>query len=155
LARSRALVADDSRAEASYLEAIDHLKQCRVSPQLARAWLLYGEWLRRHRRRADAREPLRTACATLTSIGARGFAERAKVELRASGEHVRREPLEATQSLTPHEERLRQLVGEGASNAEIAEKLFVSPRTVEYHLSKIFRKLGISSRRELIAQRTR
>ncbi|MGZ4371662.1 MAG: AAA family ATPase [Gaiellaceae bacterium] len=155
LARSRALVADDSRAEASYLEAIDHLKQCRVSPQLARAWLLYGEWLRRHRRRADAREPLRTACATLTSIGARGFAERAKGELRASGEHVRREPLEATQSLTPHEERLRQLVGEGASNAEIAEKLFVSPRTVEYHLSKIFRKLGISSRRELIAQRTR
>jgi DNA-binding CsgD family transcriptional regulator/tetratricopeptide (TPR) repeat protein len=156
VARSRALVAEDSRAEAFYLEAIDQLKRCRVSSELARAWLLYGEWLRRHRRRADAREPLRTACATLTSIGARGFAERAKVELRASGERVRREPFARTQTLTPHEARICQLVSGGASNREIAEKLFVSPRTVEYHLSKIFRKLEISSRKELIADgRTR
>ncbi|MGZ4337946.1 MAG: LuxR C-terminal-related transcriptional regulator, partial [Gaiellaceae bacterium] len=156
LARSRALVADDRDAEALYLEAIDQLKRCRVSPELARARLLYGEWLRRHRRRADAREPLRTACATLTLIGARGLADRAKVELRASGEHVRREPFARTQTLTPHEARISRLVSEGASNAEIAEKLFVSPRTVEYHLSKVFRKLGISSRKELIADgRTR
>jgi DNA-binding CsgD family transcriptional regulator/tetratricopeptide (TPR) repeat protein len=156
LARSRALVADDRHAEALYLEAIDQLKRCRVSPELARARLLYGEWLRRHRRRADAREPLRTACATLTLIGARGFAERAEAELRASGEHLRREPFARTQTLTPHEERIGRLVSEGASNAEIAEKLFVSPRTVEYHLSKIFRKVGVSSRKELIADgRTR
>jgi DNA-binding CsgD family transcriptional regulator len=151
LARSRALVARNSNAEALYEESIAHLKRCRVAPELARTRLLYGEWLRRKRRRVDAREQLRAAHDALSAIGARGFAERAEVELRATGERLRRRTVENMNLLTPQEETITRLVAEGASNGEVAAKLFVSPRTVEYHLGKIFRKLRVSSRTELIA----
>jgi DNA-binding CsgD family transcriptional regulator len=149
LARSRALLAEGSEAEALYEEAIDHLQHCRVRPELARAHLLYGEWLRRRRRRVDARAQLRAAHQMLASMGADGFAGRAEVELLASGERVHTQGPDAVQRLTPREERIAWLASEGASNQEIAIALFISPRTVEYHLHKVFRELAISSRTQL------
>jgi DNA-binding CsgD family transcriptional regulator len=149
LARSRALVARDPEAEELYREAIDHLQRCRAVVHLARTKLVYGEWLRRTRRRRDAREQLRAAHELLDSIGAEGFAQRAATELVATGERIRRRTPETLAALTPHEWRIAALVTRGATNAEVAAQLYISPRTVEYHLSKVFRKVGVSSRTEL------
>lgn len=149
LARSQALIADDSEAEGLYLAAIEHLKRCRPAFHLARAHLVYGEWLRRRRRRRDAREQLSVAYEMFASFGADAFGERARIELAATGEHVRRRTVASAERLTPHEARIAGLVSEGASNPEIAAQLFISPRTVEYHLHKVFRKLEITSRTQL------
>jgi DNA-binding CsgD family transcriptional regulator len=149
LARSRALLSDGTEAEDLYVEAIERLRHCRAAPQLARARLVYGEWLRRERRRRDAREELGAAFELFQAIGADAFADRARTELGATGRRLRRRATATAEPLTPHERRIATLVGEGASNAEIAAQLFISPRTVEYHLAKVFRKRGISSRAEV------
>jgi DNA-binding CsgD family transcriptional regulator len=150
LARSRALLEEGSRAEKLYRKAIEHLRRSRAAPQLARSHLVYGEWLRRERRRREAREQLRTARDMFIFMGAQAFAERARIELTATGEQPRRRVTEASpDTLTAQEARIAQLVGGGASNAEVAAQLYLSPRTVEYHLHKIFRRLGVSSRTQL------
>jgi DNA-binding CsgD family transcriptional regulator len=149
LARSRALLAEDGDADELYQDAIDHLRRCRAVPELARAKLLYGEWLRRGGQRKKAREQLTLAYEMLDSMGAGAFADRAATELGATGARVRRRTPDSADVLTPHEARIARLALEGASNPEIAAQLFISPRTVEYHLHKIFRKLGISSRTQL------
>jgi DNA-binding CsgD family transcriptional regulator len=149
LARSRALVSRDESAEPLYLEAIERLERALVTPQLARARLVYGEWLRRERRRRDAREHLRSAQQMFRSMGAGAFAERAETELRATGERRRMRTPVAHAILTPHELRIARLVAAGETNADIATQLYVSRRTVEYHLHKIFRKLGLTSRSQL------
>jgi DNA-binding CsgD family transcriptional regulator len=151
LARSRALLADGDEAEDLYLLAIDHLRRTRTRPQLARARLVYGEWLRRERRRRDAREQLSAAHRMFSSMGAAAFAERARLELVATGEHTRSRP-EALELLTPQELRIARRAADGASNRQIGTELFLSPRTVEYHLHKAFRKLGVSSRTQLARQ---
>jgi DNA-binding CsgD family transcriptional regulator len=149
LARSQALLVAGREAEGLYREAIDHLQRSRARTQLARARLVYGEWLRRERRRRDAREELRAASQLFESMGAFAFADRAQSELAATGERVHRRTPETLELLTPQERRIATLVSEGAPNAEVAAQLFISSRTVEYHLAKIFRKLRISSRSEL------
>jgi DNA-binding CsgD family transcriptional regulator len=150
LARARALVEEGENAEDLYREAVEHLRRCRAAPQLARAHLVYGEWLRRERRRREAREQLRTARDMFIFMGAQAFAERARMELAATGEQAARRAEEASADLlTPQEARIAQAVADGASNAEVAAQLFISPRTVEYHLHKVFRKLGVSSRTQL------
>ena len=116
--------------------------------ELARAHLVYGEWLRRQNRRVDARHQLRTAYGMLTAMGIDGFAERARRELLATGETVRKRTVETAQQLSGQEAQIARLAGEGNTNPEIGAQLFLSPRTVEYHMRKIFHKLGISSRRE-------
>jgi DNA-binding NarL/FixJ family response regulator len=118
-------------------------------PEFARAHLLYGEWLRREGRRIDAREHLRTAHDMLATIGMEAFAERARRELLATGERVRRRTVETRDDLTPQEEQIGRLARDGLSNAEIGARLFLSPRTVEWHLRKVFSKLGVSSRKAL------
>ena len=148
-ARSRALLCEGDEAEHLYREAIQRLGQTRLRPELARAHLLYGEWLRREKRRFDARGQLRTAHEMLTAIGMEGFAERARRELTATGETVRKRTVETSDDLTPHETQIAQLACDGLSNPEIGARLFISPRTVEWHLRKVFAKLGISSRRQL------
>jgi DNA-binding CsgD family transcriptional regulator len=148
-ARSRALLSDGAIAEGLYREAIDRLGRIRLRPELARAHLLYGEWLRRENRRADAREQLRTAHDMLAAMGAEAFAERARHELLATGETVRQRSFETTDDLTPHEARIARMARDGASNQDIATELFVSRKTVEYHLHKVFLKLGITSREHL------
>jgi DNA-binding CsgD family transcriptional regulator len=148
-ARSRALVNSQENAERFYIEAIERLSRTRVRVELARAHLLYGEWLRRGGRRIDAREHLRLAHEMLSDIGADGFAERARRELMATGETVRKRAVETRDELTAQEAQIARLAGEGKTNPEIGAELFVSPRTVEWHLRKVFNKLGISSRREL------
>jgi DNA-binding CsgD family transcriptional regulator len=117
--------------------------------ELARAHLLYGEWLRRENRRVDARAQLRVAHEQFTSIGMEAFAARARNELLATGERVRERSVEARDDLTAQERQIAQLAGEGLSNPEIGARLFLSPRTVEWHLRKVFVKLGVRSRREL------
>ncbi len=149
LARSRALLAEDTLADGFYREAIDYLSRCDTAPELARAHLLYGEWLRRQRRRTDARDQLRTAHEMFDSIGVEAFASRARTELLATGEHPRPRTDQTRDELTPHEERIAQLASEGASNQEIAAQLFISPSTVAYHLRKIFLKLNVRSRAQL------
>jgi len=149
-ARSRALVSEGHDAELLYQEAIDQLGRCRGVVALARAHLVYGEWLRRENRRIDARDQLRTAHQVLVSAGAEAFAERARRELVATGETVRRRSQDAdAHELTPQEAHIARLARDGRSNAEIGAELFLSVRTVEWHLRKVFGKLGISSRRAL------
>ena len=148
-ARSRALLSEGKAAEGHYREAIDRLSRTRLRPQLARAHLLYGEWLRHEDRCLDAREQLRAAHDQFTSIGMEAFAERARRELIATGERVRKRTVETRDQLTPQEEQIARLARDGHTNPEIAAQLFLSPRTVEWHLRKVFGKLGVSSRREL------
>jgi DNA-binding CsgD family transcriptional regulator len=148
-ARCRALLSDSEEAEDSYREAIGRLGRTGFRPELARAHLLYGEWLRRQRRRADAATQLRTAHEMFDTIGMRAFAERARRELRATGETARRRTASPHEQLTPQEAQIAQLARAGLSNPEIAAQLFLSPRTVEYHLAKVFTKLDITSRRQL------
>jgi DNA-binding CsgD family transcriptional regulator len=148
-ARSRGLLMDGDVAEGFYLEAITRLGRTRLRPELARTHLLYGEWLRREGRRVDAREHLRTAHDMLATIGMEAFAERARRELLATGERVRKRSVETSDQLTPQEEQIARLARDGRSNTEIAAQLFLSPRTVEWHLRKVFSKLGVASRREL------
>jgi DNA-binding CsgD family transcriptional regulator len=148
-ARSRALLSDGEDAESCYREAISQLGRTGFRPELARAHLLYGEWLRRERRRIDAREQLRTAHDLFAAIGMQAFAERARRELRATGETARRRTASPHEQLTPQEAQIARLARAGLSNPEIAAQLFLSPRTVEYHMAKIFAKLAITSRRQL------
>ena len=147
--RSEALLADCDGAEDLYRAAIEHLGRTLVVPQLGRAHLLYGEWLRRQRRRRDARDELRTAFDIFGDIGADAFAERARAELLATGEHTRRRVAETLDQLTPQEEQVARLASEGASNMEIATQLFISVPTVVYHLQKAFRKLDVTNRTSL------
>ena len=153
-ARSRALVTGGGDAEALYREAIDRLSRTRVRMEIGRAHLLYGEWLRRARRRTDAREQLRFAHQMFAAMGADAFAERAARELRATGERARPRSAGAAELLTAQEEQIARLVAEHLPNREIAARLFISASTVEYHLAKIFRKFGVSSRAE-VARRLR
>jgi DNA-binding CsgD family transcriptional regulator len=148
-ARSRALLSDGALADGLYREAIERLGRCRVALDLARAHLLYGEWLRRRARRVDAREQLRSAHAMFVEMGAEAFAQRACRELLATGETARKRTIETTDELTPHEARIARMARDGASNQDIATELFVSRKTVEYHLHKVFSKLGISAREQL------
>ncbi|WP_326835496.1 AAA family ATPase [Amycolatopsis rhabdoformis] len=148
-ARSRALLATGDDAESAYREAVDRLSRTRIRGECARARLLYGEWLRRARRRADAREQLRTAHDMFTEMGMEAFAERAGRELRATGGTARKRSVETGTELTSQEAQIVRMVREGLSNAEIGARLFLSPRTVEWHLGRIFDKLGVTSRRQL------
>jgi DNA-binding CsgD family transcriptional regulator len=148
-ARCAALLSDDAIAEDLYREAIERLGRCRVALDLARGYLLYGEWLRRRGRRVDAREQLRSARASFAEMGAVAFAQRAERELLATGETARKRTIETTDELTPHEARIARMARDGASNQDIATELFVSRKTVEYHLHKVFSKLGISTRQQL------
>ena len=148
-ARCRALLSEGEDAEGWYREAIDRLSRTRLRPDLARAHLLYGEWLRHEGRRLDARRQLRTAREMFLSMGVEGFADRAERELLATGERVRERTVEAREDLTPQEAQIAQLARDGLSNAEIGAQLFISPRTVEYHLHKVFIKLDISARGQL------
>jgi DNA-binding CsgD family transcriptional regulator len=149
LARSSALLSDGAAAGALYLEAIDRLGRSRLVVHLARAHLLYGEWLRRENRRVDAREQLRIAYESLSRIGIEAFAERARRELVATGETVRKRVTETRYELTAQEAQVARLAADGHTNPEIATRLYISPRTAEYHLHKVFDKLGIRSRRSL------
>jgi len=148
-ARSRALVSESGAADDHYREAIERLGMTPLRPELARAYLLHGEWLRREGRRVDARQQLRNAYDLFVSIGMEAFAGRARRELVATGEHVRKRGVENRDALTPQEEQIARLAREGHSNHEISAQLFLSPRTVEWHLRKVFAKLGIASRRDL------
>ncbi len=148
-AHSRALLSEGEAAERSYREAIDRLGRTRLRPHLARAHLLYGEWLRREHRRVDARAELRAAHELFESIGMEAFAERARGELLATGERVRKADAETRDELTPQERQIARLARDGLSNPEIGAQLFLSPRTVEWHLRKVFTKLEIRSRHEL------
>jgi DNA-binding CsgD family transcriptional regulator len=151
LARSRALLSDGEDADGLYREAIERLGRTRIRAELARAHLLYGEWLRREGRRVDAREQLRSAHELFARMGAEAFAERARRELTATGETVRRLTVETRDALTPQEAQVARLAQQGQTNQEIGAELFISARTVEYHLHKVFAKLGIRSRKELRA----
>jgi len=148
--RARALLSEGDAAEGLYREAIERLGRTRLRPELARAHLLYGEWLRREQRRADARAQLRAAHEQFTAIGMEAFAERARGELQATGERVRKRTVATRDELTTQERQIARLARDGLSNPEIGARLFLSPRTVEWHLRKVFGKLGIRSRRELL-----
>jgi DNA-binding CsgD family transcriptional regulator len=149
-ARCRALLSEGDAADGLYREAIERLSHTRLRPDLARAHLLYGEWLRRERRRTRARDELRTAQGMFEGMGMDGFAERARSELRATGETARRRhATNGSEELTAHEAQIARLARDGLTNSEIGSRLFLSPRTVQYHLSKVFAKLGINSRSQL------
>jgi DNA-binding CsgD family transcriptional regulator/tetratricopeptide (TPR) repeat protein len=148
-ARCRALLAGDDEAEALYREAVERLSTSRLRLDFARSRLLYGEWLRRQSRRVDARNELRAAYDLFTDAGMNAFAERARIELQATGEHARKRSVDTLGQLTPQEEQVARLAAEGHTNREIATQLFISPSTVEYHLHKVFRKLRVTSRAQL------
>jgi len=148
-AGSRALLSDGGEAELLYREAVERLERSRGLVHLARARLLYGEWLRRENRRVDAREQLRAAHEMFSGIGAAGFAERARHELLATGETARKRTDDERGVLTPQEAHIARLARDGLSNPEIGAQLFISPRTVQYHLRKVFLKLDITSRNQL------
>ncbi len=148
-ARARAQVSEGGAAEGSYVEAVERLSQTRMLVELARAHLLYGEWLRREGRRRAARTELRSAFDMLSDMGAGAFAERARRELVATGETVRKRSVEAREEFTAQEAQIARLAADGRTNPEIGAELFLSPRTVEWHLRKVFSKLGIGSRKEL------
>ena len=150
-ARSRALLAEGSRAEALYRESIDRLRRSEIGGYLARSNLVYGEWLRRERRRVDAREQLRNAHEMCTDMRLDAFADRARRELLATGATAQKRQLTTRVELTPQEAQIARLARDGLSNPEIGSRLFISPRTVEYHLHKVFTKLAISSRTQLDA----
>jgi DNA-binding CsgD family transcriptional regulator len=148
--RSLALVSDGDLADDLYRASIEHFRRTRAFGHLARAHLLYGEWLRRERRRRDAREQLRRSHAMFSSLGAAAFAVRAERELLATGERARKRTVDTANDLTPREAQIALLARDGRSNRQIASTLFISARTVEYHLSKVFTKLAIRSRAELV-----
>ena len=148
-ARAAAMLAEGETVERLYREAIERLSHVNTRPTLARTHLLYGEWLRRAHRRVDAREQLRVAYAMLSEMGMEAFAERARRELLATGETVRKRTVETLDELTPQEVQAARLAADGQTNPEIGAQLFLSPRTVEWHLTKLFGKLGISSRKQL------
>jgi DNA-binding CsgD family transcriptional regulator len=148
-ARARALLAGGEPAEMFYRESIERLSRTRVRAQLARAHLLYGEWLRRERRRGEARQPLRTAHEMFDAMGIAAFAERAARELQATGEVARKRTVETTVELTAQEAQVARLARDGLSNPQIGARLFISARTVQYHLGKVFTKLDITSRSQL------
>jgi DNA-binding CsgD family transcriptional regulator len=152
--RSEALLAEGPAAEDLYVEAIDRLGRTRLAVDLARAHLLYGEWLRRERRRLDARVQLRFAHERFSDFGLDAFAERARIELLATGEHARKRTVDASRQLTPQEAQISRLAAKGNTNREIAAQLFISPSTVEYHLRKAFRKLDVKSRAQLSSRIT-
>jgi DNA-binding CsgD family transcriptional regulator len=151
-ARSHALLVEGRDAEEHYREAIERLARTRVLVDLARSHLLYGEWLRRERRRIDARQELRTAYEMFTDFGMEAFAERARIELEATGEHARKRTVDTLDELTPQETQIARLVAEGHTNREIGSQLFISSSTVEYHLRKVFRKLSVKSRTQLASR---
>jgi DNA-binding CsgD family transcriptional regulator len=148
-ARSRALLTAGESTETWYREAIDRLRRTRFRPELARAHLVYGEWLRRDNRRIDARAQLYTAYDMFAAIGMEAFAERTRIELLATGETVRRRSAETRDQLTPQEAQIARLACAGLSNSEIGARLFLSHRTVEWHLRNVFTKVGAKSRTEL------
>jgi DNA-binding CsgD family transcriptional regulator len=142
-------MSEGEAADALYRQSIEHLQRTRIRTELARAHLVYGEWLRRKGRRVDARAQLRTAHEMFTHMGMAAFAERARVDLMATGEKVRKRTVGTRDELTAQEAQIAALAREGLSSREIAARLFLSPRTVEWHLGHVFSKLGIRSRREL------
>ena len=150
--RSAALLTEGPSAETLYVEAIDRLGQTRIAVDLARAHLLYGEWLRRERRRIDSRVELRLAHERFSDFGMDAFAERARIELLATGEHARQRTVDTSGRLTPQEAQISRLAAKGNTNREIAAQLFISPSTVEYHLRKVFRKLDVKSRAQLASR---
>jgi DNA-binding CsgD family transcriptional regulator len=152
-ARVRALLSDGEVADSLYLQSIDYLTGTRVRVELARTHLVYGEWLRRERRRRDAREHLRTALEAFTGMGMEAFARRAERELLATGERARKRTVDTLDQLTPQESQIARLAADGHTNREIAAQLFISASTVEYHLRKVFRKVGVKSRTQLAQHR--
>jgi DNA-binding CsgD family transcriptional regulator len=147
--RCRALLSQGALAEGLYRSAIDRLSPTPLRLDLARTHLLFGEWLRRENRPAEARDQLRAAHTLFTDFGSDSYAERARIELRAAGERTRKRSPDAPGHLAPQEARVAELVAQGGTNAEIAAQMFISPSTVEYHLHKVFRKLGVKSRTQL------
>ena len=147
--RVRALSSEGEAAESGYRHSITHLAGTRLRLELARSRLLYGEWLRRERRRLDAREHLRTALDAFTDMGTEGFARRAERELLATGERARKRTVDTLDQLTQREEQVARLAAGGSTNREIADELFITQSTVEYHLRKAFRKLDVKSRTQL------
>jgi DNA-binding CsgD family transcriptional regulator len=151
VAAARAMVADDENADGLFAEAVERIERANVALHGARVRLCYGEWLRRENRRVDARTQLNAAYETFAGIGAEGFAERARRELAATGEKVRKQPIRSGEELTAQEAQIARMAGDGLTNQEIGAQLFISTHTVEWHLRKVFVKLGITSRRQLRA----